>query len=195
MHIVALSALALVLQAPALSADTPDRPPSRDLDSADRTGDRQTLMRLRLYEATGAKWTDIARLSWGNPARFAEIVLPPEGPRVLRGEMPADYVLAIEAEAARDEAYALGEARLWREGWLRIAGDVAPQLERKDAPGARRIALEFLKVESGGDALGFDWREEPDAPGNRAARARWKAFLEGPRFAGSGDSGTSSRTS
>lgn len=189
MNIVALSALALVLRAPALSADTPEGPRSRDLDSADRSSDRQTLIRIRLYEATGAKWTDIARLSWDDPARFAEIVLPPEGPRVLHGEMPADYVRAIEAEAARDEAYALGEARLWREGWLRVARDVVPQLERKDAPGARRIALEFLRVESGGDALGFDWREEPDTPGNRAARARWKAFLAEPRFAGSGEYG------
>lgn len=184
--VAALSILALCLLTPALSADTPDRPPSRDLDSSDRAGDRYALSMIRAGHATGRPWPEIARLSWDNPARFAEIVLPPEGPRVLREEMPADYVRAIEAEAARDEAYALGEARLWREGWLRIARDVVPQLDSKDAPGARRIALEFLKLENAGDGLGFDWREEPDTPGNRAARARWKALLEAPRFAASG---------
>lgn len=185
--LVALSILALALRA-AAPADEPAAPPSRDLDSPDRIGERQMLELIRMGETTGRRWTKIARLAYENPARFAEIVLPPEGPRLFGGELPAEYSSVIEAEAARDEAFARGEARLWREGWLRVAADVAPQLQRKSAPGGRRIALEFLKLECGDDALGFDWREEPDTSGNRGALERWKAILATPRFAESGSS-------
>lgn len=184
-HLVSLSFLALALF-PAAHADQKVPPPSRDLDSPDRMGEREMLEQIRMRVAVGRPWIEIARLAYENPARFSEIVLPPEGPRALGEEMPADYSSAIEEAAARDEDTARGEARLWREGWLRVAADVAPQLRRKGAPGARRIALEFLKVESGGDPLGFDWREEPEAAGNRAALARWKAALSASPFAESG---------
>ena len=170
---------ALCALAPARGAE-----PRRDLDHPERTGDYYMLRSLR-EGISGAytRWEAVARIAAEEPRRFAEIVLPSQGLSDAARALPPEYRDWIAAEAVRNDAAARGEARLWREGWLRVASQVLPLLEKKAAPGERRIALEFLKAESGGDDLGFRWVEEPDSAANRVAIARWRAFFEAPAWA------------
>ena len=176
--LVALSILAFALHAAELAADEKAMPPSRDLESPDRMGERQMLEQIRM------RLGHRAAVDRDRPSRMGKS-------RAVCGNRPA----ARRDRARRERRCRLItswpskrrrlETRPWRAA-RRASGaragfasrrDVAPQLRRKGAPGGRRIALEFLKLESGGDAFGFDWQEEPDSAGNRAALARWNEFL------------------
>ncbi len=123
------------------------------------------------------EWDGVIGLLHDRPERYTELmrrILDEDRAKGLPHQYGA-YSEYLHRKVEESEEFARKNARSWKIGLGLTLADMPARLRQRGFPGTRRVALEFLKMESGGETFGYDWRAEPEA--NEGAIRRWEAWI------------------